>query len=235
MSEPASTPHTRQALLEAARELFSSRGYEGVGIREIAERAGANIASINYYFGSKSALYLETVRATMADAEEHSPWTVLRGEPADAETAATLLTRFVRGYLGHLGESSGRPACGRLMLWEAVHPSEAIDDVVRDYIAPSHVMLNQLVARLLGDDDARRVRLHSRSILGQVLHYFVFHPFIERLDAAEDGTAAADEAADHIVRFSLHAMGYDGPFIDRILSRSSRAARPRGVPQESLP
>ncbi|MEQ9811140.1 MAG: TetR family transcriptional regulator, partial [Azospirillaceae bacterium] len=47
---------TRDAILEAAEALFSEHGFKAVTIREIARRAGANVASISYYFQSKEGL-----------------------------------------------------------------------------------------------------------------------------------------------------------------------------------
>lgn len=52
---------TRQRLLEAARDLFAERGYEGATVRDIAERAGANQALLFRYFGSKQGLLTEVI------------------------------------------------------------------------------------------------------------------------------------------------------------------------------
>ncbi|MCX5341859.1 TetR family transcriptional regulator [Streptomyces sp. R-74717] len=52
---------TRRRLLEAARDLFAERGYEGTTVRSIAERAGANQALLFRYFGSKQGLLTEVV------------------------------------------------------------------------------------------------------------------------------------------------------------------------------
>ncbi|MEU3503045.1 TetR family transcriptional regulator [Streptomyces hundungensis] len=52
---------TRRRLLNAARDLFAERGYEGATVREIAERAGVNQALLFRYFGSKQGLLTEVV------------------------------------------------------------------------------------------------------------------------------------------------------------------------------
>lgn len=49
----------RAAILESARILFSELGFEGTSTRAIAKHAGANMAMINYYFGSKKGVFLE--------------------------------------------------------------------------------------------------------------------------------------------------------------------------------
>src|SRR5258707_6288255 len=48
---------TRQRLLEAAGEVFASRGFRDATTREICEKAQANVAAGNYHFGDKEELY----------------------------------------------------------------------------------------------------------------------------------------------------------------------------------
>ncbi len=43
-------------ILEAAESLFSEKGFDGSSVRDIAEKAGVNVAMISYYFGSKEKL-----------------------------------------------------------------------------------------------------------------------------------------------------------------------------------
>ena len=43
-------------IIETAEKLFSSKGYDGTSVRDIADEAGVNIAMISYYFGSKEKL-----------------------------------------------------------------------------------------------------------------------------------------------------------------------------------
>ena len=45
-------------LVEAARELFLTRGYEGTGVAEILRKAGVNSGSLYYFFKTKEELLL---------------------------------------------------------------------------------------------------------------------------------------------------------------------------------
>ena len=49
---------TRDRLLDAAERLFASRGIDGVSVRDIVAEAEANVASVNYHFGSKEGMLL---------------------------------------------------------------------------------------------------------------------------------------------------------------------------------
>lgn len=220
-----STPkQTRDALLEAAEQLFSARGYVGVGTRDIAEHAGANLAAIKYHFGSKRELYLETVRSVMMRAEQESPWSMLHAERIDREAATDLLICFIRTYIAKLLSEETRHPCSMLMQWEATCPSEAIDDVVNDFIRPEHEALVNVVAKVLdcsADDPA--AHFAARSVLGQILHYGVFREFIDRLDGPRSGVGVSmDEAAEHVVHFSLRAMRFTDEAIAQALRRNIR-------------
>lgn len=52
---------TRDAILASAKICFMGAGFEQVGVREIAVKAGVTAALINRYFGSKEALFGEVL------------------------------------------------------------------------------------------------------------------------------------------------------------------------------
>lgn len=47
-------------LLDAAELLFGLHGYDGVGMRMLADEAKVNLGAATYHFGSKEKLYVET-------------------------------------------------------------------------------------------------------------------------------------------------------------------------------
>ncbi|MGW3349675.1 TetR/AcrR family transcriptional regulator [Nonomuraea rubra] len=80
---------TRQAILDAAVAAFTRHGYDGVGVRDIAQGAGVTAMLINRYFGSKERLFAEAVDVAFA------PRTVIAGTGAalPGETARALVRR----------------------------------------------------------------------------------------------------------------------------------------------
>ena len=75
---------TRERIIDAARYVFSSKGFSGVTIRDITERAEVKRANFYYYFRDKSELfyelgnttYLEVLGVVEAFGELGSPPTV---------------------------------------------------------------------------------------------------------------------------------------------------------------
>src|SRR3982751_3793794 len=48
---------TEEKIKEAARKIFTQKGYAATRTRDIAEEAGLNLALLNYYFRSKEKLF----------------------------------------------------------------------------------------------------------------------------------------------------------------------------------
>ncbi|MGW3998673.1 TetR/AcrR family transcriptional regulator [Amycolatopsis sp. NPDC004772] len=110
---PRNAAATREAILASALEAFTRAGYDGVGVREIAESAGVTAMLVNRYFGSKEGLFAEVVDAAMAER------TVLTDDPATlaADLAASLVRRTA--------PDAGRLDPFLLMLRSAANPRAA--------------------------------------------------------------------------------------------------------------
>ena len=108
---------SREKILQATWELIKEEGIESVTIRHIASRAGTNIASVNYYFGSKEQLINEVVKQRMDAFRE--AFQVLD------ETAIAPLTRlrqFLHTYAALLVEHP--ELAKRLFLQESLFASQ---------------------------------------------------------------------------------------------------------------
>jgi AcrR family transcriptional regulator len=219
-----SPSQTREALLKAAERLFSSRGYAGVGIREIAEQAGANLASIKYHFGSKHDLYLEAVRRAMGCYDRESLSRMLAETPAGRAAAATQLVRFIEAFFMHFGHRPQMDACGLLMLREALQPSEAIDAVVRDYLKPRTDDLISVIGAIMPDATGEELSSAAHAVLGQLMHFRIFRAFIERLsgvDFAEEAILRA--TARSVAVFSLRGLGCDEQMVRSALEEAQES------------
>jgi AcrR family transcriptional regulator len=218
MSPPAYRPAmarsddtTRDRLLDAAEGLFGARGYEAVGIREIAERAGVNLSGIKYHFGSKRGLYLEVIRLTMDRRGSTAAWAIL-DEPIDSrESAAAALQAFVTAFLGVLLEHDGDDSCACLIMQSAMEAGDATDLVVREFIKPHHERLCELVGVLRPDATAQARSRYAQSVMALMLHQRMFRPFLDRLGEQLGTGASGEEAvgriAGEIAAFSLCGMG----------------------------
>jgi AcrR family transcriptional regulator len=67
LKRPRNAAATREAILRSALAAFSRYGYDGVGVREIAQMAGVTGVLVNRYFGSKEELFAATVEIICSD------------------------------------------------------------------------------------------------------------------------------------------------------------------------
>ena len=92
---PAGDRATRQQMLEAARELFLDRGYNGVAMKEVAERVRVTSAALYYHFpGGKQELFFSVIQMIL---DEWSRGALLA--TADAQGLCAQLTRLTRYLL----------------------------------------------------------------------------------------------------------------------------------------
>jgi AcrR family transcriptional regulator len=201
---PASV-ETRKRLLEAAAEVFDTEGFRGATVRQICQRAGANVAAIHYHFGGKEELYVELLRELGRRAYERYPPTLgLSAQPSQEER----LFGFVHAFLLRVLADDGFARHGRVLSREMIDPSPAIEMVVDEFIRPSFDYLRGIVRALASPElDERAVRLAARSIVAQCAFYHHARSLIERLSPDEPRDPAAIRAlAEHVTRFSLEGL-----------------------------
>jgi AcrR family transcriptional regulator len=83
---------TRDEILDAARRLFSERGYQGATMRAIAAEAGVDAALIVHFFGSKAGLLAEAVEWPF-DPEVEMPKLLVDGRRHVGRHLAALFVR----------------------------------------------------------------------------------------------------------------------------------------------
>ena len=87
---PAALTETRERLIDTAETLFGLRGIEGVSLREITRQAEANVASVNYHFGSREGLIEAVFERRMRPLNEERLRLLSLAEEAAGSGAPTL-------------------------------------------------------------------------------------------------------------------------------------------------
>jgi len=201
----SSNVDSRDRILEAAGEVFAECGFRSATIRRICQRAGVNIAAINYYFGGKEKLYSEVLRHWSEYALRKYPLLLGLGEEAPVEEQ---LKAFVRSLLFRLLDK-GKPAWfGKLMAREMTEPTQAFERLVKEVVRPRDRILASIVQKKIGASvDEERIRLVCASIIGQCIYYYNARAIMARLYRRDVSKAGEIERiANHIVQFSLRGL-----------------------------
>jgi AcrR family transcriptional regulator len=132
---------TQARILDAALTVFAERGFDGARTRDIADRAGANLGLLTYYFGDKETLWraavdraFERLRAELAD--------VLAPHPDDDERAA--LAELVRRFVGFVSRS---PEFMQLMNDEGKRDGPRMRWLADRFVKPVYEVLRARIER----------------------------------------------------------------------------------------
>ncbi|MCO7237820.1 TetR/AcrR family transcriptional regulator [Aeromicrobium sp. CnD17-E] len=111
----------RQALLDAAIALFVERGYDDVGVGDVAARAGVAHGLVSYYFGGKRGIAAEALRQVLAEVSAHQAprpdeTTVRERLEGFVGRHLEFLATFREGYLALLhGAAAAQPEVRQLL------------------------------------------------------------------------------------------------------------------------
>jgi AcrR family transcriptional regulator len=198
---------TRRQLLEAACRVFAEKGFRDATVADICERAGANIAAVNYHFRTKETLYVEAWRlAFQRSLDAHPP----DGGVPPTAPAAERLRGKIHSVLSRITDPENREFA--IIHQEFANPTGLLAEVLRECIDPLRQSTLRIVRELLGPKASERdAGLCQMSIMSQCMH-----PGIRRrhqpagsgppcppgpIDPALDTDIAI--IAEHITRFSL--------------------------------
>jgi AcrR family transcriptional regulator len=167
----------RQHLLLTALRLFSEKGFAKTSTRAIALAAGANLASISYYFGDKAGLYLAVFNEPLGRPCDD----ISRYAPAHLSLRQSL-EGYIAGFLDPLKQSALSRQLTRLHLREMLEPSGQWTELIHSNISPAHTALVEVLCRHLGisraDDDVHRLAF---SISGLPIQMVVARDMIDDL------------------------------------------------------
>src|SRR6478752_4454302 len=169
---------TKERIAEAAGEIFAERGFDSTTVRDICQRAGANVAAVNYYFGDKQRLYVEAVvRAHRWRMEQ-----ARLPEWSDGTSAETKLADFITTFIRRVRTGPEGTWHSKLMMREMANPTAACAELVQSSIRPQFEILLSILRELLPSDvSAERLRLTAFSIVGQCLFYHLADPVVRNL------------------------------------------------------
>lgn len=196
---------TRRRLLDAAVILFASKGFRNAKTADICKMAQANVAAVNYHFGSKEELYVAAWR--------HEFERSLADYPPDGGVAPEAMAE--ERLRGHIMASVRRfmdPASRDLDIAdrEMADPTGLLAEVMHRSIDPIRRMHAALVRKLLGPQaSAQEVELCVMSIHAQCFAALMHErrrrlaPPQLRRKAPPGLRVNGATLTEHIVRFSL--------------------------------
>ncbi len=202
----------REAILNAAENVFAEHGFDGARVDVIAKAAGYNKSLIFQYFGDKLKLYA----AVMKRADDQTRWIQAQALPTllevganpDREKIAALFGDYIGAYFDYLLE---HPNLMRMFLWEMAEGWQTYSKIISQRDLDDLVTFGPLLGRMqeLG---MFRSKLNPFaqvfSAVFAVHNYLASIPMNRMIMPAEDFTSpeALARAREFVIGFVIHGI-----------------------------
>lgn len=195
---------THDRILAAAQKLFGEKGYGATSVRDITTEAECNVASVNYHFGGKDNLYLETFRSML---------TLLRDRRLEmmgdlmARDPAPTLEEFVETFAVIVIEPLVGDERGRLFInivsREMIAPRLPKGVLVTEFFEPLMERASAALASVAPSLSEISARMCVMSMVGQLLHMLRAYHLLNDVGRADILPTRHEDQLDHFVRFSV--------------------------------
>lgn len=164
----------RQCILQAAKELFSRKGFLGVTTRQLAAAVGVTEPVLYGHFPSKRSLYdevlLEESKTKMAEFRNAlEPYVRARDDEGFCRTAAGILLERV----------SSDPASLRFLLQVLLEGGNSANLFYENQILPTHELIREYIEKRIEEGAFRQ--MNSKIATRQFLAFVIYHNSLQQL------------------------------------------------------
>jgi AcrR family transcriptional regulator len=201
---------TKQRLIEAAEMLFADEGFDRVSVRDITNKAGANVAAVNYHFGSREGLvavvmarYINPVteeRLARLEALERRA----AGKPLAIEE---ILEAFIRPFTtqvrrSELSEKLFFKLMGRMFGQQGCELPPVVETLFITMATRFQKAFSKALPGLPADEIWWRMHLMS----GAMIHTMAHSDKVQRMSGGEAGNPTTEQTLSRFIRFAAAGM-----------------------------
>lgn len=171
LAPPPEAASTEARILEAADELFCTRGYDGVSARDVAERAGVNKALVFYHYDSMRGLF-EAVLERYYEAHQKG----LAGALAGGGDVRERMHRLVEAYLDFM---STHARYATLVQAQLANPDT--NALVERSYGPLYRFIETTLLEIAPSEGRAAARQLFVTFSGAVINWCTYAPLLSRV------------------------------------------------------
>ncbi len=194
---------THERILDAAQRFFAEKGFDATSVRDITAEAGCNVAAVNYHFGGKENLYLESFRAMLGALRDQRLAMLdglMRRDPTPS--LEEFLATFAEGFLDPLVDESQGPRFLVFVSREMLDPRLPPVVFLEEFIHPLVDRVMEALAQVGPPMTPEAALQCVLSLIGQLLHALKAHHVLKQLDLSDSMSFDLTAFLEHFVRFS---------------------------------
>lgn len=167
---------TERRIMEAAKQVFLEKGYDGARMQEIADAANINKAMVHYYFRSKDKLFTKIFEDIMENNVPRLAETILKESNFES-----LIKAFVRTYITIL---QANPFAPLFIFHEMSRNPDLVVNIGLNIIRPKLMPFMQMLASEIKSGkykDNLRTEDVMLNIIGLCIYPFIARPMIQTM------------------------------------------------------
>jgi len=201
---------TKQRLIEAAEALFADEGFDRVSVRDITTKAAANVAAVNYHFGSREGLvavvmarYINPVneeRLARLEALERRAM----GKPLAIEET---LDAFIRPFVTQVRRSELSEKLFFKLMGRMFGQQECeLPPVVENLFTTMSSRFQKAFAKSLPGLSSEEIWWRMHLMSGAMIHTMSHLDTVQRLSGGESGNPTVEQTLSRFIRFTAAGM-----------------------------
>lgn len=201
---------SKRKLLDAAERLFAEKGFEAVSVRDITQLAKANVAAVNYHFGSRENLLTLVMTRYMTPVNEERIArleTLERKSSGKALALEEIIDALVRPFVGQVRKSelSERlffKLMGRIFSQQGDGLPAQIEEQLRNVVQRFTRAFAKALPAVHADDLAWRIHFMA----GGMIHLLTHQDILHRLTDGASGAPTMEAIVSRFIRFSAAGL-----------------------------
>ena len=200
---------TKEKILDAAEKLFAASGFDGTSLRSITAEAGANLAAVNYHFGSKDDL-IQAVFARRLTPLNSERLRLLDALEAEAGEKAPDLEAIIRAFLTPALRLAGASPARRVvmgLLGQAMsQPDERIRRLFITQFTEVGSRFQAALARAVPSLPPEEIFWRLMFMIGAMVHSMTLSQNLEEFSGGLCRSSDVRSIVDHLVPFVKAGM-----------------------------
>ncbi len=201
---------SKRKLLDAAELLFAEKGFEAVSVRDITQHAKANVAAVNYHFGSRDELLALVMHRYMAPLTERR---IARLDAAEQEWSGQAVP--LEGIIDALVRPLATQVSGSELTERVFHrlvgriftqQGDGLPPLIEDQLRVVFERFRKAFAKTLPGVPAEELVWRMHFMAGGMIHMLTHREVLRSISHQASGEPSVDEVLERFISFAAKGM-----------------------------
>lgn len=193
---------TKSKILSSAVEIFAERGFAASTVSQICKRAKANIAAVNYHFGSKDALFEQAIEEAFTVAEQSYPL-----EASDGLAPEEQLRSFMRSIISRVFDDGPAGRIDDIIYHEVSRPDGPNPLILLEIQKRQSTVVRKILGRLLNTRSERLINQAHSNVAALCAFLKIAKPLRNRVFPKPPTPVQLDQYVEGQIAFALAGLG----------------------------